>query len=118
METDKAKEKGKIGEIVRRNINMCMAEQNLSMRCLSGKIGMSESYMQKVLNGKYEPSLSVLQDIAMNLNTPLESLLVENQKRSQRELEICARVCALSDEYLKHIESALDLCEIAENKPK
>ena len=51
-----------------------MNERNLSCQYLSSKIKKNDGYINRIINGKKDPSFEVLFDIASALKVPLSEL--------------------------------------------
>ena len=51
-----------------------MNEKNLSCQYLSSKIKKNDGYINRIINGKKDPSFEVLFDIASALKVPLSEL--------------------------------------------
>ena len=51
-----------------------MNEKNLSCQYLSSKIKQNDGYINRIINGKKDPSFEVLFDIASALKVPLSEL--------------------------------------------
>ena len=54
-----------------------MNERDLSCQYLSSKIKKNDGYINRIINGKIDPSFEVLFDIASALKVPLSELLNE-----------------------------------------
>lgn len=64
--------------IVGERIKMFRAEKKLTLRDLSKKADISISFLSDIENGRSNPSLERLKDIAAALNVPISVLLDEN----------------------------------------
>ena len=64
--------------IVGERIKMFRAEKKLTLRDLSKKADISISFLSDIENGRCNPSLERLKDIAAALNVPIIVLLDEN----------------------------------------
>lgn len=73
-------------EYVTLNSNMLIRQirqqDNLSLRVLAIRAGMSYAYLCNVENGKANPSLSTLRNVAKALGVTLIELLADEQPRS------------------------------------
>lgn len=70
-----------VKSILQKNITTLLdSDTPFSMRKLSMEINCSESYIQKVVEGKIVPSLQKLIDIANYFDVPLATLLTESPK--------------------------------------
>jgi len=67
-------------KIVGVNIKRLREEQNLTLRALAKKLGISASFLSQVESGKASPSLSTLKSISDALSTTIGSLIGEGQK--------------------------------------
>ena len=61
------------------NIIRLMMDKNLTARALSVRIGKNEWYITRMLNGKIDPSLDTLFDIAEALRVEPEELFTEKE---------------------------------------
>ena len=66
-------------KILEDNIIRLMMEKNLTARALSVRIGKNEWYIARMLNGKIDPSLDTLFDIAEALRVEPEELFTEKE---------------------------------------
>lgn len=73
-------------ETLQRNLLRLMNENGTSMRELSNSIDCSASYIQKILNGKFCPSMQKLQNIADFFEVPVTVLLTEKHENPTIEL--------------------------------
>lgn len=68
---------------LKQNILDLMNGEGISMRELSLALDMSPSYIQKMMGGKYAPSMSKLFEIANYFHVPVASLFIEKNSRIQ-----------------------------------
>jgi len=68
---------------LKHNILKLMSRDGISMRELSLALDSSSSYIQKIMEGKYAPSMSKLFDIANFFQVPVASLLIEKNSLIQ-----------------------------------
>lgn len=68
---------------LRQNILDLMSRDGISMRELSLALDSSSSYIQKIMEGKYAPSMSKLFEIANYFHVPVASLLIEKNSLIQ-----------------------------------
>ena len=61
-------------ELFVRKLCKLMNERNLSCQYLSSKIKKNDGYINRIINGKKDPSFKVLFDIASVLKVPLSEL--------------------------------------------
>lgn len=61
-------------ELFVKNLCKLMNERNLSFQYLSSKIKKNDGYINRIINGKKDPSFKVLFDIASALKVPLSEL--------------------------------------------
>lgn len=80
---------------LRQNILELMSRDGISMRELSLALDSSSSYIQKIMEGKYAPSMNKLFEIAGYFHVPPASLLIEKNSLIQ---EI--------DTYLVYLDNA------------
>ena len=66
-------------KILEDNIIRLMMDKNLTARALSVRIGKNEWYITRMLNGKIDPSLDTLFDIAEALRVEPEELFTEKE---------------------------------------
>ena len=66
-------------KILEDNIIRLMMDKNLTARALSIRIGKNEWYITRMLNGKIDPSLDTLFDIAEALRVEPEELFTEKE---------------------------------------
>ncbi len=60
-------------------IQSLILEKNITQNCLSKKCGISQSYLNELINGKYNnPSIIILKKIASALDTTVTNLVDEN----------------------------------------
>ena len=71
---------------IQNNIFNEMTKANISMRQLSADINCSESYVQKLLNGNFVPTLEKLNVIADYFNVPVWSFFL-SEELSQGKLQ-------------------------------
>ncbi len=64
-------------KILRKNIQNLLNKTGISMRELSLAIDAAPCYIQKMMVGKYEPSMEKLYAIARHLDVPVASLFME-----------------------------------------
>ena len=57
-----------------RSIKMCRTNQGLSQGDLASRIGMSVSYISLIEQGKRDPAISTIEDVASALGVPLSLL--------------------------------------------
>ena len=69
----------KARKILENNIIRLMMERNLSARALSKKIGMNDWYITRMLNGKIDPSLDALFNIAEALRVEPAELFTKKE---------------------------------------
>ncbi|MDD6573254.1 MAG: helix-turn-helix transcriptional regulator [Thermoflexaceae bacterium] len=90
-------------KIIQNNIvNLLNNNPNISMRTLSDAIDGSPSYIQKILGGKFTPSLNKLIEISNYFNVPVSTLFSEGNFSPEEEA-IIAKLDSLSDESLKMV---------------
>ena len=77
MENESNYEKNR--KILEDNIIRLMMDKNLTARALSVRIGKNEQYITRMLNGKIDPSLDTLFDIAEALRVEPEELFTEKE---------------------------------------
>ena len=77
MENESNYEKNR--KILEDNIIRLMMDKNLTARALSVRIGKNEWYITRMLNGKIDPSLDTLFDIAEALRVEPEELFTEKE---------------------------------------
>jgi len=102
-------------------------ENNMTLRELSKKIGISVSFLSDIENGRSNPSLERLKDIAEGLGTTVSYLLGENDKTKTLNNEFSKRLKKLRKEKgltqeelaqaLNITRSALSLYEIGKRDP-
>lgn len=80
---------------LKHNILELMSRDGISMRELSLALDSSSSYIQKIMEGKYAPSMSKLFEIAGYFHVPVASLFIEKNSLIQ---EI--------DTYLVYLDNA------------
>jgi len=68
---------------LRQNILDLMSRDGISMRELSLALDSSSSYIQKIMEGKYAPSMSKLFEIANYFHVPVASLFIEKNSLIQ-----------------------------------
>lgn len=68
----------KTRKILEDNIIRLMMEKNLTARALSIRIEKNEWYITRMLNGKIDPSLQVICQIAEVLRVSVEELFAKN----------------------------------------
>ena len=61
-------------ELFVKKLCMLMNERNLSCQYLSSKIKKNDGYINRIVNGKKDPSFEVLFDIAAALKIPVAEL--------------------------------------------
>ena len=61
-------------ELFVKKLCMLMNERNLSCQYLSSKIKNNDGYINRIINGKKDPSFEVLFDIAAALKIPVAEL--------------------------------------------
>lgn len=66
-------------KILEDNIIRLMMERNLSARALSIRIGKNEWYITRMLNGKIDPSLQVINKIAEILRVSVADLFTKKE---------------------------------------
>ena len=66
-------------KILENNIIRLMMERNLSARALSKKTGMNDWYITRMLNGKIDPSLDALFNIAEALRVEPAELFTKKE---------------------------------------
>ena len=66
-----------IRKILEDNITRCLREKDKSARWLSIKIGKNDWYITRMLNGKIDPSLDTLFNIAEALRVELAELFTK-----------------------------------------
>ena len=76
MENNRNYEKTR--KILEDNIIRLMMEKNLTARALSIRIEKNEWYITRMLNGKIDPSLQVICQIAEVLRVSVEELFAKN----------------------------------------
>lgn len=69
----------KTRKILEDNIIRLMMERNLSARALSIRIGKNEWYITRMLNGKIDPSLQVINKIAEILRVSVADLFTKKE---------------------------------------
>lgn len=69
--------------VLKNNILRLMSRDGISMRELSLALDTSSSYIQKIMEGKYAPSMSKLFEIAHYFNVPVASLFIEKNSLIQ-----------------------------------
>ena len=72
MEKKSSYEDGR--ELFVKKLCKLMNERNLSCQYLSSKIKKNDGYINRIINGKKDPSFKVLFDIASVLKVPLSEL--------------------------------------------
>ena len=77
MENESNYEKNR--KILEDNIIRLMMDKNLTARALSVRIGKNDWYITRMLNGKIDPSLDTLFDIAEALRVEPEELFTEKE---------------------------------------
>ncbi|MBR6666433.1 MAG: helix-turn-helix transcriptional regulator [Lachnospiraceae bacterium] len=68
---------------LKHNILGLMSRDGISMRELSLALDTSSSYIQKIMEGKYAPSMNKLFDIANYFHVPVASLFIEKNSLIQ-----------------------------------
>ena len=61
-------------ELFVKRLSKLMNERNLSCQYLSSKIKKNDGYINRIINGKKDPSFEVLFDIAAALKIPVSEL--------------------------------------------
>ena len=86
----------------------------MSLRALGEKLGVDYSYLGKVEREKANPSMQLLEDIAVFFNVPMGSLfeLSDNEKSLMRELELN------DDELIEKYNLTLDGEKVTKEKLK
>ncbi len=90
-------------QILFTNVLRLMDELDISRQELAEKAGVSVSFLSDLTNGKANPSLKVMESIALALETPLPTLL-EMTDLDQDSLEILAGrkiASSLPDGYVR-----------------
>ncbi len=75
-----------VNDSLQRNLVHLMNERSTSMRELSSSIDCSPSYIQKILNGKFFPSMQKLQSIAEYFEVPVSTLLSDTYENPTIDL--------------------------------
>ena len=71
-------------KVLKQNILELMSRDGISMRELSLALDMSPSYIQKIIEGKYAPSMSKLFEIANYFHIPVASLFIKKTSLIQK----------------------------------
>ncbi len=92
-------------QIIQDNIIRLTTHANVSYRELSAAIDASPSYIQKVVEGRYAPTLSKLALIAAYFDVPTSTLLIDYTAPSSKELvtEITDHLIKLEDKNLEFV---------------
>lgn len=69
-------------------IRQIRRQNNLSLRGLADRAGMSYTYLCNVENGKADPSLSTLQNLAKALGVTLIELLSDEEPKSRNSKKV------------------------------
>ena len=95
-------------EILQRNLYKLMHDSNTSMRKLSAEVGVSPSYVQKLLSGEINPKLDKLVELGNCFSTSSSELLDEAIEPSVLRQEINAYLVRFDDSSLDFI---LQMCK-------
>ncbi len=87
-------------KIIQQNILTEMTKANISMRQLSADINCSESYMQKLLNGNFVPTLEKLNIIADYFNIPIWALFLSETLTPDKVHQIDSYLLTFDEETL------------------
>lgn len=89
-------------------------KRKMSLRALGEKLGVDYSYLGKVEREKANPSMQLLEDIAVFFNVSMGSLfeITEHEKDLMKDLELS------DDQLIKKYNLTLDGEEVTEEKLK
>ncbi len=87
-------------KIIQRNILNEMNKANISMRQLSADISCSESYVQKLLNGNFVPTLEKLNVIADYFDIPIWTLFLSEDLTFNKVQQINSYLLTFDEEAL------------------
>ncbi len=87
-------------KIIQSNILNEMNKANISMRQLSADINCSESYVQKLLNGNFVPTLEKLNDIAEYFKVPIWTFFLSEELTTGKIQQINTYLLTFDEEAL------------------
>lgn len=87
-------------KIIQNNILNEMNKANISMRQLSADINCSESYVQKLLNGNFVPTLEKLKDIAEYFKVPIWTFFLSEELTTGKIQQINTYLLTFDEEAL------------------
>ena len=73
------------------NMKAIMKQKKITSRTLAPAIGISETYVSYLLNGKKSPTFKLVEKIAAYLGVPIEALITKKEPPPTDELEALAK---------------------------